>query len=585
MNTFQYMWQLIRYRPWLYIVNGIIWMLIHLAPLFTGLVTRDFFNSITAGRLDISYLTILIAMLLTIAISRVVLIIFGSLTDVLHRFSINALIRRNIFYHLLVGYKGNTSSGEVIVNMRDDSDQAENAISWTLDVIGKFVFAAVSFVVLFSINGKITCLVFIPLILIVVITNLANRRLEQYRSANRTAASNVATVIGEIAEMSQIIKIFGAEKRVIERFDNLNTVRKSLDIKDKLLTQILNSIFNNTVSIGTGLILILSVGEMKTGSFTVGDFALFIYYLHYITEFTQIFGSFLSHYRQTGISFRRMSDLFMPSRKHDLVQHAPLSLKEDPSIESDGSPGHFAELESLTLHDLTSLYPNSTNGVYNISFSVKRGSFTVITGRIGFGKTTLLRALLGHLPLQDGQIRWNDEDITHMEAFFSPPRCAYTPQVPVLFGETLEQNIKLGQDLSPEQLNKALFLSVLGDDVADMPAGLNTFIGLSGTNLSGGQQQRTAVARMFSKNTELFVMDDISSALDGETEKKLWERIRKNNNLTCIVASHKKECFMQADQIIFLKDGKLEAQGTLSELLESSEEMRKLWYSTKMKGG
>jgi len=581
--AWRYLWQMLRFKPAYYSAIVVLRALIFgVGFQITGLIMRAFFNRLTGDApvaLDPWALAVL---LVAVALARAALIFVDIVLDFRWSFTVKALLRRNLFDRILSRPGARAlpySTGEAISRFRGDADEAVDFLSQMPFLAGQGLFAVIAVVIMLRVSIAITVVVFVPLALVMIGANLAVRRFETYRRASRKATGEVSGFIGEMFGAAQAVKVATAEAHMIAHLRKLNEVRRAAAIRDRVFHELFHAIFWNTVNLGTGIILLMAASRMSQGTFTVGDFALFVYYLGFVSELTGMFGWMAGWYRQIVVAFERMMKLMQDAPPAALVHHAPVYMSGDfpavpqvPKTEAD-------RLESLTAERLTYRFPDSERGIEAIDLAVCRGSFTVITGRIGSGKTTLLRVLLGLLPKDGGEIRWNGEPVGDPAEFFVPPRSAYTPQVPRLFSESLKDNVLMGLPEDQAGLRASIEQAVMEQDVSEMKDGLETMVGPKGVRLSGGQAQRCAAARMFVRQAELLVFDDLSSALDVETEKLLWERLFERQQATCLVVSHRRAALRRADRIIVLKGGRLEAEGRLDELLVSCEEMRQLWES------
>lgn len=589
-------WQMLMYRKWLYFADVAAWAAIHTFPLVPGFILREFFNTLTGNATLGLGVEALIGLVLASALAQVMLRVAGAFADIPHRFIMAALLRRNTFAHILnlpgaASVRG--AVGDVFNVMRDDARSIEDFISWTCDLVGQSLFLPIALLILISINAPMAALVFLPMAAVIAISQLAWRKIARLREDRRNADGNVADCLNEMFESVTAIQVATAEERFVDHFRKLSDTRREAAVKDSVFTQLVQSIYENAVQLGTGLILLVAAGAMQPGQarpFTVGDFALFVYYLTFVSDMTVFYGRVISTYRQTHVAFKRMVALLQGAPPETLVAHNPIGLKPgDMFVRSSSAPGvqnaRSAKVappfQTLTVSNLTYLHPSSGRGIQNVSFDLRRGEFVVITGRIGSGKTTLVRALLGLLAPQGGDVYWNGEIVQDPANFFVPPRTAYTPQTPRLFSNTLRDNIRLGYTANDDEVRAAMRQAVLEDDVNQFEKQLDTLIGPRGVRLSGGQAQRTAAARMFVRKPHVLVFDDLSSALDVVTEQTLWQRLddaRANGYAaTCLVVSHRRAALHRADRIIVLKDGAVAEVGAHAELYARNGEYRSLY--------
>lgn len=449
------------------------------------------------------------------------------------------------------------SAGAAVTHFRDDAEDVANFLDIALDATGGLVFTAAAGIILGANDASAAAILIVPMCAVILVTRVLDPKLKAYRRADREATEAVTGLLGDVMAASTTVKVNDASAPTLRRLRVLVDRRRHTAVRDRVLEESIYSFSEGSADIGLGLVLLISAGALASGNFDVATLALFASYVGWLSFLPRMLGRMIARRKQATVAFDRMSGLVADADPENTVRPQDLPIAErDVRERPDVTRPERRHLDRIGVVGLGARYRNGA-GVSDVSFTVERGDFVVITGPIGSGKSTLLRVLLGlswDAEVQ-GEVRWNDQQIDDRAAFLVPPNAAFLPQVPQLISDSVGDNVSLGPASAAEVLH-ALQVAAIADDVAAMPDGVDTLIGPRGLRLSGGQRQRLATARALVHRPELVVLDDLSSAVDVETELALWDNLA-DTDTTVIVVSHRAVALERADQIVRLEAGRM----------------------------
>jgi ATP-binding cassette subfamily B protein len=554
-------WRMMRQGGWWYVINLSVIVVLLLIELLPGLINRQVLNDLQSGQ-QMSIPWLLLAALLGITLTRVVLLFSMAYTNPQTRVRSENVMRRSLLARIfqqpaVAALKG--SPGEIVSRFRDDIGEMPHVVLQLNDIIALSGFTAVAFYVMYQISASATIAIAAPLVLIIVGARFAYNRIYVYRQERRRATGRVVGFIAETFGAIQAVQVAGAEKHVLTHFDELNHIREKATLREVLFDGLLDAMFRNAVSLGTAIMMFMVYKQAMAGEFKAGDVSYFVYSLGAISELLGELGIFIGRQQQLRVSIQRLENI-----GHGLPAER---LFYDSTIPAQMPLPHLSQMH---VRNLAVQWANGSYGIRGVDLDLAPGRLVVVTGAVGAGKTTLLRAVLGMLPRVEGDIIWNGEKITNPDLQLLPPAVAYTSQVPRLFSDSIVENITQGRDVADSAMDEAIHGAVLEYDIAQFEHGVSTMVGSRGVRLSGGQIQRAAFARMLYERPQVWLIDDVSSALDILTEKKLWERfIAIRSEVACLIVTHRPQVMSMADEVIVLKNGEISVRGSYAELLAS----------------
>jgi ATP-binding cassette, subfamily B, bacterial len=536
-----------------------LWVVYFSLPALTGFLLSRGFEALSNGDTTAVY-----RYALAVAIAeavRMVSIHFGAIAWTRSWVHMETLLRANLLTAQVASGGPEAgqpvgSAGEALTHFRDDTEDIAQLVDGMVDVSGGLVFTIAAGFVLGAASPVAALVLLLPLAGVTLVTRTLDGRIKRYRADDRAATAAVTGLVGDIMAAATTVKVNDATDAMLTRLRRLVDRRRRTAVRDVVLDEGVMAFSEGAADVGLGLVLLVSAGTLASGAFSVGTLALFVAYLGYLSFLPRMVGRMLARRKQATVAVDRMRQLVAGRAAPNVARprELPIDRRQRGGPPTAVRPPRVP-LESLEVVGLAARYPGG--GVYDVSFTMQRGQFVVLTGPVGAGKSTLLRAILGLAWQADvvGEVRWNGTPLHDRGAFLVPPNAAFLPQVPQLVSDSVRDNVGLGP-VPADDLARALSLAAIYDDVQQLPEGELTLIGPRGLRLSGGQRQRLATARALVHGPELVVLDDLSSAVDVETELQLWDNLAAAG-LTVLAVSHRAVAFERADQVLRLDHGTL----------------------------
>ncbi len=413
---------------------------------------------------------------------------------------------------------------------------------------------------LFFISPALAWIALVPLILIPLLNRFVRKLVYEAALQLQHSLGIMSNMVQEYFSGVRIIKSYVVENAVLNRFKELCRSFATVQIRLNSLQGIVYPFFTLLTRFVT-ILLVLSAAYLifeSSQSLTSVDFLSFMWIQSYIYFPILMLAWILPMYERGRAAYDRLREIY----------EEPIEVNENKESVFEISP-----FKELSFQNLTFTYPGTTREVLSgFNLNVKAGEFVGITGPIGSGKTTLFRLINREYEIPPGMILINLKDIHEyaLEAF--PQAIATVDQVPFLFSKTIAENVLFGQkDATKTELETVSRYADLHDTVLDFPNQYDTLIGERGVRLSGGQKQRVAIARALLINRSILLLDDVFSALDAATEKKVFESIKaKFFGKTVLLITHRATVLEKVDRVVYMQDGRVVEEGSPQELLEKN---------------
>jgi subfamily B ATP-binding cassette protein MsbA len=469
-------------------------------------------------------------------------------------------LRDKVFSHTMslhLGFFTNEKKGELMSRITGDVQEVENSIASSFSAAIKDSILLISYLVaLLSLSWKLSLFAFLLIPLISGFLALIIKKLRTNATDSQQRLSNLVSIMEETFGNMRVVKAFRAEKFVSQKFSNENQEYRRA-VYGYAKKRELASPFSEFSGVTAVAFLMFFGGSMilnQSGDLSPSAFIAFIALFSQITR-----------------PAKEISNAFGQAQRGIIAGERILELM-DKQVEIPEGTKEIAFNQEIVFDRVHFAYTKNKEILKDINFTIKKGQTVALVGGSGGGKSTLADLLIRFYDVTSGAITLDGLNIKNIKQDNLRSQMGVVTQEPMLFNDTIANNIAFGRPTTEEQIIAAAKIANAHEFIMAQPEGYQTVVGDRGNKLSGGQKQRISIARAIVQNPPILILDEATSALDTESEKLVQEALTSlMKNRTTLVIAHRLSTIQNADQILVINKGKLIEAGTHQELVSLEE--------------
>ncbi len=457
-----------------------------------------------------------------------------------------------------------TSPARLLTNLTSDVDAVKLFVGMAVGtIISSYCLLIGASILLLITNWKLALMVLLLVSVIWVARSIILKKIRKFFKEVQGIIDWLNKVINESILGAALIRVLNTQQQETNKFIEANTKARSIRLAIVRYLAILIPVITFVASLSSMLILLMGGHFVITGSMSLGDFSAFYSYLGMMIFPIIVIGLMSNIIAQSSASYERFASL--------LLAESPKETGTQ-TVELNGT----VQLSNITLRF------GEKKVLNDISLLIQPGTRTAVIGPTAAGKTQLLYVLSGLAQPKEGKVLYSGIMLGEIDKQLFHRQMGFVFQDSVIFNMTVRENIAFAEDISLDDMHKAIKAAELTDFIESLPDKLETIIAERGLNLSGGQKQRIMLARALALNPKVLLLDDFTARVDAQTEKRILQNVSTMYpGITLISVTQKIASVTDYDQCVLLMEGEIIATGTHAQLLKSSPEYNQLFESQK----